>query len=699
MARAYFRAGLRIELFGEPYRLSHETSDGGWVLEHEKTHRPLERTPEQLFEHYGDKKIRIVGMKPLAIAGEHRHEEPSAEELSPEKLKEFRYRRKFVRAVHGIPHSRGKYKPAILKAWNAMAADERPERVPDWLTVHRWTVAYEASGDNPRSLLSNDARKGNRSQRFPDDVIEVCEQELVAVYLKLERPALSHVTDLAKARVRRLNRHRSPGDQLPMPSAKLMRTVLHREHSAFDIHAARFGPDAAAAKFRAVLHLRKTSAALERGEMDHTQLDLLAIDDDTGVPLGRPWLTLLIDSHTRCILGLCLSFEPPSSSTVAQCLRHAFMPKPRLKEQYPSLTNEWDQFGIVLELVMDGGAEFYTAGLEQVLLELDIEPHWAPRRTPWFKGKIERYNKTQNTATTSAVPGKTFSNLFERDDYDPKKHAVMTMSAIKELIVKWICDVYHRKVHSALKCAPATMWKKSIRPHEVAVMADPERVDALVGTPDTRALDHKGVTYKGLQYNSPELVELRRDLGAELKKVDIRINKSDLGSLIVLHPVTKRPMRAPCLQAEYADGLTEWQHDLCKRYATSQGWDEEDPDSWLDALLTIHELVEEQSALWGGKVHTGRRVGRWKEARARRIAKGGRMPVLPKPDEHPSTAPAPAERTSSALVEAKPAKTSRPRRSAPTPAGAPSSAPVVMPSATTHRPRFIPEVTDSPDEI
>lgn len=47
--------------------------------------------------------------------------------------------------------------------------------------------------------------------------------------------------------------------------------------------------------------------------MDHTRADFFVVVDVGGLRmLGRPWLTVLIDVHSRCVVGWVLSFEPPS---------------------------------------------------------------------------------------------------------------------------------------------------------------------------------------------------------------------------------------------------------------------------------------------------------------------------------------------------------------------------------------------------
>ena len=45
------------------------------------------------------------------------------------------------------------------------------------------------------------------------------------------------------------------------------------------------------------------------------------------IRLDRPWLTTVIDTYSRCIVGINLGFDAPSSKLVALALRHAILPK------------------------------------------------------------------------------------------------------------------------------------------------------------------------------------------------------------------------------------------------------------------------------------------------------------------------------------------------------------------------------------
>jgi putative transposase len=61
---------------------------------------------------------------------------------------------------------------------------------------------------------------------------------------------------------------------------------------------------------------------------DHSLLDIL-IHCETEKPVKnvKPWLTIIIDDHSRAIAGYYLSFEPPTAAQTALALRQAIWRK------------------------------------------------------------------------------------------------------------------------------------------------------------------------------------------------------------------------------------------------------------------------------------------------------------------------------------------------------------------------------------
>jgi len=239
---------------------------------------------------------------------------------------------------------------------------------------------------------------------------------------------------------------------------------------------------------------------------------------------------------------------------------------------------------------------------------LGVEIHYSARKTPWFKGKIERWNGTVNRETAHGTPGTTFQNIFEKSEYDPAKHAVVRYSVLKEIIYTWIVDVYQQRPHRTLKVPPALMWERSISPDAIPVPDDPAQLDAILGRSEVRRLTHKGIELYGLLYNSPELTILRRDLGDKFD-VEIRVDAADIGKIIVFSPDKRQMFTVHSLSPKYAAGLSEWQHRVCKRYAAAQN--EFEAEGWLEAKLRIAELI--QNEVLHKKQRTRSRIARYNE--------------------------------------------------------------------------------------
>jgi putative transposase len=52
-------------------------------------------------------------------------------------------------------------------------------------------------------------------------------------------------------------------------------------------------------------------------QIDHTLVDVIAVDSVTRRPIQRPWLTIAIDIDSRDVAGFRLGLEPPAATSVA----------------------------------------------------------------------------------------------------------------------------------------------------------------------------------------------------------------------------------------------------------------------------------------------------------------------------------------------------------------------------------------------
>ncbi|MFM7615001.1 MAG: hypothetical protein ACKO4R_12430, partial [Synechococcales cyanobacterium] len=127
-------------------------------------------------------------------------------------------------------------------------------------------------------------------------------------------------------------------------------------------------------------------------QCDHTRADILLVDQH-GELLGRPWLTTVVDTYSRCIIGINLGFDAPSSHVVALALRHAILPK-KYGSEY-GLHEEWGTYGKPEHFFTDGGKDFRSNHLQQIGVQLGFACHLRDR--PSEGGIVERPFGTLNT--------------------------------------------------------------------------------------------------------------------------------------------------------------------------------------------------------------------------------------------------------------------------------------------------------------
>jgi putative transposase len=588
MGKHTFSANVRIRIDDREHHLVRKVSDNTWQLEEFTTRRISELSQAELQTLYAQGRLIFLSDYDQAVRTFKRVKAPVT--LSDADWLIAKTRRAYVLAVKGLARTRQVIANAIAHVHKLLNV---PTPKPSTSSVLRWHDRYFACGEDIHSLAPGFLKGTHRKPRYPQEVLNLIDQVIDDFYLKPERINVEETLNHAIVAVDKENQLRPQQLRLPRPTRRLLRRLIEAI-PAYDRCAARHGDTYAKRKFRAVLNHHATLAPLERVEIDHTILNLIVVDDQSGLPLGRPYLTVCIDCHTRCILGIYIGFEPPSYLSVAKCLRHAFLPKADLAQRYPEIRNAWEAHGVMAILVVDNGPEFHSNALELACEAFGVEIHYTPRKTPWLKGKIERFQGTLNREVAHIAPGTTFENILAREDYDPARHAVVSLSVMKEVIHHWIVDVYHQRPHRGLKTAPAMAWRNSIAADEIPLPDDPKRLDALLGRPSTRKLSHQGIEFDSLFYNSPEMTDLRRRFGAQLE-VDIRVNDSDIGSLHVIGP-DGEIYEVPALNSDYAKGLTRWQHKIIRRYA-ARILGQHDDMGWRQAKHQISEIVRKRLGL------------------------------------------------------------------------------------------------------
>jgi putative transposase len=503
------------------------------------------------------------------------------EEGDPRK-KELRRRHAYLRPIIELV-SRGVAKinqeilePVIRKVHETIDDKKRP---PNWKTVYYCWYRTLILTDDIRALTPQYNKRGNFTRKFSgirkskysekdkekaQQLAEIVDEVIEEKYLSRQRLTVAAVYEFLIGRIADENQFRSEGDKLPTPSERSIYDVIN-QLDEYEVIKARHGKRIA--ELRCGMHKRgpQPTRPLERVEMDHTRLDLFVIDPVTKMPIGRPTLTIAIDKYTRMILGFHLSFNGAGFLAVMHCLRHAILPKTYVKSLYPSVEHLWNVFGIPEMIVVDNGLEFHGDGFEDACLQLGTVISYCPVRKPWFKPIVERYFGTLNRKLLHELPGTTFSNIFEREDYDPAKNAIIGLDTLLEITHVFIIDYYAQRKHRGVNDIPARRWDAAVQEYPPALPARREDLQVLLGDVEHRTIQPYGISLFDLTYNDTILARLRG--GRKGYRFKIKYDPADISVIYVLDPDSDKFLPVPAESQQYAKGLSLWQHKVIQRYA------------------------------------------------------------------------------------------------------------------------------------
>jgi len=175
-------------------------------------------------------------------------------------------------------------------------------------------------------------------------------------------------------------------------------------------------------------------------QCDHTPADIFVVDSQ-GDLLGRPTLTTVIDTYSRCIMGIHLGMERPSAAVTGLALRHAILPKQYQRGYEPQ--NLWESYGVPQYLYTDAGSDFTSAHIDQVASRLGIV--LCLRRRPAEGGIVERPFGTLNREFFSTLPGYTTAEAKSHLKAI-KADACLTLEQLEGLLIRYIVDNYNQQI-------------------------------------------------------------------------------------------------------------------------------------------------------------------------------------------------------------------------------------------------------------
>ncbi len=296
---------------------------------------------------------------------------------------------------------------------------------------------------------------------------------------------------------------------------------------------------------------------LDLVQIDHTPVDLIVVDEAAREPIGRPYLTLAIDVFSRCVVGMVVTLEAPSATSVGLCLAHAVADKRPWLERL-EIEADWPMTGKPRAIHLDNASEFHSEALRRGCEQYGIERHYRPRGEPHFGGVIERLVGTA-MGMVHELPGTTFSNPQERGSYGSEAAATLTLAELERWLALAIAGPYHQMVHGTLGEPPTARWADGVAWHGAPPTVSNPKAFLIDFLPVIRrTIRRTGFIIDHVTYYSDILKPwiARRDL---LGRFVIRRDPRDLSRVWVLDPEGSCYVEIPYRTLSHP-AVTLWEH-------------------------------------------------------------------------------------------------------------------------------------------
>lgn len=568
----------------------------------------LDSTDTALVADVGSGAVESVPIEDLLVIGSHeravtRLVETMTDAQTKKALERLDAIRPFVESARRVPRSAA-----------AAAAAKAGVATKTWL---RWLRAYRK---NPSlSVLVRRPRSDRRQSRLPD-LIERLLQDHVEFWCLNQTRSLRDIHTSLREEIARLNAS-MPDAHFEAPDYTTLR-LRCMQLSQFERMEGRSGHRLA--KLRHGLKqgsIADVATPLSIVQIDHTELDVNVVDEDTRVFCGRPWITVAIDVFSRMVVGMYVSLAAPGNLQLGQTMVHAIMPKRQYLEDL-GIEVDWPCRGIAHVVHADNAGEFQGNMLEMCAKMHGFDVCFRKVKSPNYGGFIESYLGTLSDEIKH-LPGAVPKDELERGDRDPEAEAALTLRELEAILVRMIGE-YHHRPHSGLQDQPPIgRWRDGCRGSaaspglgEVRLPQNPTRLRLDFLPVVERVVGPRGILIDYIEYSDPVLQEwvgAKDPKNSRLpRKFLVRRDPRDLSVIYFWDPLREHyfPIRYRNLARPR---ITLWELEAIRKHIRERGISSVDED-------TIFRLREERKrALDLAKTRTAQRR-RVKAQEAERIA-------------------------------------------------------------------------------
>ena len=334
-------------------------------------------------------------------------------------------------------------------------------------------------------------------------------------------------------------------------------------------------------------------------QIDHTKLDAIVVDDEFAQPIGRPWITLVLDVFSRTVLGYYISLDPSGALSTGLAIAQAIMRKDAWLLSR-GIVEKWPCWGVMQCIHADNALEFHGKMLERACQEYCIDLMFRRPGEPHFGGHIERYLGTM-LREVHKLPGTTFGSIQEKASYDPDGTACLTLDDLDHLIGRWIVEIYHHDKHKAFDTSPIRKWEEGFfgpnrRPLPMRI--EDERKLRLDFMPFTeRTIQPAGVEFEGVHYFSDVLrawVRAKLPGSAKSRKFTFAFDPRDISRLFFFDPDARCYLEVPFRDTSKGP-VSIWELRTARQRLSEEGKSHVDEAMIFDKVGELRRDMEQRA--------------------------------------------------------------------------------------------------------
>ncbi|MEH3144644.1 MAG: Mu transposase C-terminal domain-containing protein [Methylobacterium frigidaeris] len=311
---------------------------------------------------------------------------------------------------------------------------------------------------------------------------------------------------------------------------------------------------------------------------------------------------------------------------------------------FPTVKTGWPCRGRWKRMFVDNAMHFLGVNIAHAANELKFEVVELRPGEPWMKGAQERLFGILNRKVTHAVPGTTLSNTAERREHEEAlEPPTLTLREFEAFLVTYICDEHHWAPHKGLgplrtlPDVPIRIWREEIGKVKIRDLPHPDTFASLAGDVDHRTIQHYGIEWDYISYQSDELIPIlthpkHKPGKAKHGGTKYRVTRDpqDLSKIWIFDPYRKISIEVPAVRQDYAAGLTQHQHKVTVSHHLRTVGEFVDIDALLrmrGQMLVAIQRLRKQRDVEGIERKLARFLGQQKAKRVRsRVAPANDSP-------------------------------------------------------------------------